>query len=103
MASGNSWLDTHAPLPSSTAGFDLRPLSTGEVLDRTFQLYRSRFALFAGLAMLPAAVSVVMQTVRLLYSAHESVRVHTGASVVRVQVITVSLTFVSMVISLVLY
>jgi hypothetical protein len=103
MASSNSWIDTHAKLPSGPAAFDLRPLSTGEVLDRTFQLYRSRFALFAGLAMLPAGVSVVMQTVRLLYSAHQSVQVHTGANVVRVQVITAVLTFVSMVISLVLY
>src|ERR1700758_2168455 len=103
MASGNSWLDTHAPLPSSAARFDLRPLSTGEVLDRTFQLYRSRFALFAGLAMLPAGVSVITQTVRLLYSAHQSVQIHTGANLLRVQVITAVLTFVSMVISLVLY
>jgi hypothetical protein len=103
MASGNSWLDTHAPLPSSAARFDLRPLSTGEVLDRTFQLYRSRFALFAGLAMLPAGVSVITQTVRLLYSAHQSVQIHTGANLLRVQMITVSLAVVSMVISLVLY
>jgi hypothetical protein len=103
MASGNSWIDAHAHLPSSPARFDLRPLSTGEVLDRTFQLYRSRFALFAGLTVLPAAVSVVMQAVRLLYSAHQSVQVHTGANLVRVQVITASLTLLSLVISLVLY
>ena len=103
MASGNSWIDSHTQLPSSPARFDLRPLSTGEVLDRTFQLYRSRFALFAGLAVLPAAVSVVMQAVRLLYAAHQSVQVHTGANLVRVQLITATLTFVSLVISLVLY
>ena len=103
MASGNSWIDTHTHLPSHPAAFDLRPLSTGEVLDRTFQLYRSRFALFAGLAVLPAAVSVVMQAVRLLYSAHQSVHVHTGANLVGVQVITASLTFLSLVVSLVLY
>jgi len=103
MAGGNSWLDTHAPLPSNSAGFDLRPLSTGEALDRTFQLYRSRFALFAGLAVLPAAVSVVMQAARLLYSAHQSVQIHTGANLLRVQVITVSLAVASLVISWLLY
>ena len=103
MASGNSWIDTHTHLPSSHSGFDLRPLSTGEVLDRTFQLYRFRFALFAGLAVLPAAVSVVMQAMRLLYSAHESVEVHTGANLVRVQVITAGLAFVSIVVWLLLY
>jgi hypothetical protein len=103
MATGNSWIDSHAQLPSTPARFDLRPLSTGEVLDRTFQLYRLRFALFAGLAVLPAGVSVVTQAVRLWYSAHQSVQVHTGANLVRVQVITASLAFVSAVISLVLY
>lgn len=103
MASGNSWIGTPAQLHSNPARFDLRPLSTGEVLDRTFQLYRSRFALFGGLAVLPAGVSVVTQAARLWYSAHQSVQVHTGANLVRVQVITVALTFVSMVISLVLY
>lgn len=30
----------------------LRPLTLGELLDRTFQLYRSRFAIFAGIAAL---------------------------------------------------
>src|SRR5215469_7083057 len=102
MAS-NSWIDSSAHVPASGAQFDLRPLSTGEVLDRTFQLYRSRFALFAGLAVLPAAVSVVTQSLRLWYSAHQSVHVHTGANLVKVQIITAALTLGSMIISLVLY
>jgi hypothetical protein len=103
MASGNSWVDTHAQFDSSAGGFELRPLSAGEVLDRIFQLYRSRFALFAGLAMLPAGVSVVTQTVRLLYAAHQSVQVHQGAGLLRVQVITISLALISMVVSCLLY
>ena len=102
MAS-NSWIDSSAPVPASRAQFDLRPLSTGEVLDRTFQLYRLRFALFAGLAILPAGVSVVTQSVRLWYSAHESVRVHAGSNLYKVQIIMAALTLGSMVISLVLY
>ncbi len=39
---------------------ELRPLSLGEILDRTFQIYRSRFPLFAGIA-------VVAATIRLLF------------------------------------
>lgn len=35
------------------AAVDLRPMSLGEVLDRTFSLYKSRFWLFAGIAALP--------------------------------------------------
>ena len=34
----------------ATARFELRPLSLGEVLDRTFAFYRSRFWLFAGIS-----------------------------------------------------
>ena len=102
MAS-NSWIDNSAHVPASRAQFDLRPLSTGEVLDRTFQLYRLRFALFAGLAMLPAGVSVLTQSVRLWYSAHQSVQVHAGPDLVKVQMITGGLLLVSSVISLLLY
>jgi len=102
MAS-NSWIDSSAHVPASGAQFDLRPLSTGEVLDRTFQLYRLRFALFSGLAMLPAGVSVVTQSLRLWYSAHQSVHVHTGSNLVKVQMITGALLLVSSVISLLLY
>lgn len=102
MAS-NSWIDSSAHVSASRPQFDLRPLSTGEVLDRTFQLYRLRFALFAGLAILPAAVSVVTQSLRLWYSAHQSVHVHTGANLYKVQIITALLTVASAVVSLVLY
>jgi len=35
------------------AGTDLRPMSLGEVLDRTFTLYREHFLLFAGITSLP--------------------------------------------------
>lgn len=34
----------------------LRPLVLGEILDRTIQLYRSRFLLFVGIAAVPSAV-----------------------------------------------
>lgn len=65
MASEQSWAasESLAPAPS---GYDLRPLSTGEILDRTFQLYRSHFALFASLAALPAAVRFLTGVLQLL-------------------------------------
>lgn len=41
----------------------LRPMSTGQVLDRTFSLYRSNFWLFAGIAALPPAFVLVAQII----------------------------------------
>jgi len=38
----------------------LRPLTLGEILDRTAQLYRHNFLLFAGVAALPAGVLVAV-------------------------------------------
>jgi len=43
----------------SSAAYAMRPLSLGELLDRTFSVYRSRFWLFAGLG----AISALLQTV----------------------------------------
>jgi hypothetical protein len=39
----------------------LRPLSTGELLDRTFSLYRSHFGLFLGIFVLPHLVVLAFQ------------------------------------------
>jgi hypothetical protein len=39
----------------------LRPMSTSQILDRTFQLYRKNFLLFAGIAALPPALILIMQ------------------------------------------
>ena len=41
----------------------LRPLSTGELLDRTFSLYRSHFGLFIGIFALPHLVVFAFQCV----------------------------------------
>lgn len=67
------WLQT--PVPAEVAGtawggkpaarFELRPLNLGEVLDRTFSLYRSHFWLFAGISMIAAAVNVIGQAISL--------------------------------------
>jgi hypothetical protein len=39
---------------------DLRPMTLGEVLDRTFKLYKSNFGLFAGITALPFLVLLVI-------------------------------------------
>lgn len=38
----------------------LRPMNSGEILDRTFNLYRNNFILFAGIAALAAVILVAM-------------------------------------------
>jgi hypothetical protein len=37
---------------------ELRPLALGELLDRTFRLYRNHFWLFAGIMIVPSAISI---------------------------------------------
>lgn len=44
---------------------DLRPMSLGEILDRTAQLYRTNFLLFAGIAAVYAGVLLVLNLVQL--------------------------------------
>ena len=39
----------------------LRPMSASEILDRTFSLYRNNFLLFAGIAVLPAAMELILR------------------------------------------
>ncbi len=41
----------------------LRPLNTGELLDKTFSLYRNHFVLFAGIVALPHLISLAVQLV----------------------------------------
>jgi hypothetical protein len=45
------------------SGFELRPLSLGELLDRAFLLYRRNFWLFASIMLLPAVLILPMQFV----------------------------------------
>jgi hypothetical protein len=45
----------------------LRPLSTGELLDRTFSLYRSHFGLFVGIFALPYLVVLAFQFMGLVF------------------------------------
>jgi hypothetical protein len=58
------------------AAYGLRPLSTGEVLDRTFEIYRGHFWLFAGLASLTAAFSLILNAIAMVV--HHVVLLHNG-------------------------
>lgn len=48
----------------------LRPMTTGELLDRTFSLYRNHFVLFFGIAMVPPAMSLLFQLATIGFQAY---------------------------------
>ena len=58
---------------------NLRPLTLGEILDRTAQLYRTNFLLFAGIFTVYAGVLLVLgllqiglaETLRVLHLTHQ--------------------------------
>ena len=64
---------------------ELRPLSTGEILDRTFTLYRQNFLLFLGISAIPHVLVLVLNLLRvsLTFSGSSLTRVtmHTGGAV----------------------
>ncbi|HUY82852.1 MAG TPA: hypothetical protein VMU92_14085 [Acidobacteriaceae bacterium] len=106
MSSSNFYDDANqiqAPAAGQRPQYDLRPLSTGEILDRTFQIYRSHFILFAGLALLPAAANVVTSVLRLVSAAQLDRRVHVGAALYLAQFITGISLIISAVLLIVLY
>ena len=45
-------------------GLELRPLSLGEILDRTFSIYRRHFVLFAGISLAPRIVLIALTQVQ---------------------------------------
>src|SRR6266853_668038 len=61
---------THFARPPAPGGLmaalDLRPLSLGELLDRTFFLYRQHFLLFIGIAAMPYLILLIPILVGLL-------------------------------------
>lgn len=106
MSSGDLFGDAsqlQSPPVAPQARFDLRPLSTGEVLDRTFQVYRSRFVLFAGITLLPAAVGAGMTALRLLYQSRQDLHAPVGAALYRAQAATVILALLAYLLALVVF
>jgi hypothetical protein len=59
--------DPNSAPPSPARGYDLRPLSVGEILDRVFSLYRGHFWFFAGLSAASAGVNAGIGILRLIY------------------------------------
>jgi len=50
----------------SAPAYELRPLTLGELLDRTFSLYRSRFWLFAGLSTVSGGIYLAVNLLQLV-------------------------------------
>src|SRR5258708_39646612 len=53
-----------AALEVRMSTLDLRPLSIGEILDRTFSLYRRNFLLFIGISALPQLLVLALRLVQ---------------------------------------
>ena len=65
--SWNQLEESHGtPAQSPLPALDLRPLSTGELLDRVFFLYRSRILLFLVIALVPACLGLLSNGAQLL-------------------------------------
>lgn len=61
---------------------DLRPLSLGEILDRTFTLYRRNFLLFFGITALPQLLVLGFNLCQVLFTGRPGVpRVMSGATI----------------------
>ena len=67
------------------AEWELRPLSLGEILDRTFTLYRKNFLLFLGISGIPHLLTLGMNISRLLMTKFPIVSTQPHAPGVRVQ------------------
>jgi Membrane domain of glycerophosphoryl diester phosphodiesterase len=50
------------------AEWELRPLSLGEILDRTFSLYRKHFMLFLGITAIPHLLPLVLNFMQILFT-----------------------------------
>lgn len=59
---------------------DLRPLSVGEILDRTFSLYRRNFLLFIGIAAIPQLLVLALQLVQVALTPAKAPVVQPAAS-----------------------
>jgi hypothetical protein len=57
------------------ADADLRPMSLGEVLDRTFKIYRNHFWLFAGISALPSGVMLIIHVANSAWTTSHASRV----------------------------
>lgn len=73
------------------ADLDLRPLSLGEILDRTFSLYRNNFLLFVGIAAIPQLLVLALHlatTILPFVAQNSPVRALTSGNAVAFLVVT---------------
>jgi hypothetical protein len=56
------------------ADLDLRPLSLGEVLDRTFSIYRKHFLLFAGITAIPQLLILALRLTQTMFTTFPAAR-----------------------------
>lgn len=75
----------------------LRPLTTGQLLDRTFQVYRQNFILFAGISALPQGCLLVAQLCWI--GVIRSSRTSPTAAAISTLVVGLGMLFVSIVVS----
>ena len=75
--------------------FDLRPLSLGEILDRTFTLYRRNFLLFIGISALPQTLVLAFNVISLLLANKRAAGVFPGAGTMLGLVISLVVIIVS--------
>jgi hypothetical protein len=78
----SDWTTSTQPSAFAASAPVLRPLTTGELLDNTFTLYRSRFWLFAGMAALSGAWNAVLQMLQML--TRHMIQSHYGFLIARV-------------------
>jgi hypothetical protein len=56
------------------ADLDLRPLSLGEILDRTFSIYRKHFLLFAGITAIPQLLILALRLTQTMFTTFPAAR-----------------------------
>ena len=56
------------------AEWQLRPLSLGEILDRTFTLYRRNFLLFLGITAIPHLLTLGLNITQVMLTKFPAVR-----------------------------
>jgi len=69
--------NSQAPIGATMAA-STRPLTLGEILDRTVQLYRRNFPLFAGISFPPSAIYVLVTGVWAIYITSQMPALRTG-------------------------
>jgi hypothetical protein len=74
------------PVPT-VAAYELRPLSLGEILDRTFSIYRSRFWLFAGISAMSGSIQLIVEALGLLIHHIVLVRYGLGSALLATELV----------------